>query len=251
VSALLGGVALAGGSTLLAACEREASRSRAGADTAANAATRIGDFTMADVAFLDEVADTILPDTPKSPGAKAARVGAFMALMVTDGYRPAHQKVFREGMGAIDAASRAAHGVPFTAAAPAQRLAVLEALDREQHAEMRRRDRAEKARARRRPPSAARLGADTGARGARSDAYLPDQRQEQAGTQDVASAAAATDEQEKPPPHYFRMVKELALLGYFTSEIGCTKAQRYVETPGRYDPCAPFAPGDPAWAPHA
>jgi hypothetical protein len=53
------------------------------------------------------------------------------------------------------------------------------------------------------------------------------------------------------PAHYFRMMKELAMLGFFTSEIGCTKAQRYVESPGRYEPCAPYAPGQPAWAPHA
>jgi hypothetical protein len=54
-----------------------------------------------------------------------------------------------------------------------------------------------------------------------------------------------------PPSHYFRMMKELALLGYFTSEIGCTQAQRYVETPGHYDPCVPYTPGQKAWAPHA
>jgi hypothetical protein len=47
------------------------------------------------------------------------------------------------------------------------------------------------------------------------------------------------------------MMKELALLGYFTSEIGMTQAQRYAETPGRYDPCVPYKPGDKAWAPHA
>jgi hypothetical protein len=47
------------------------------------------------------------------------------------------------------------------------------------------------------------------------------------------------------------MMKELALLGYFTSEIGYTKAMRYVESPGRYDPNAAHAPGDRSWAPHA
>jgi hypothetical protein len=47
------------------------------------------------------------------------------------------------------------------------------------------------------------------------------------------------------------MMKELALLGYFTSEIGYTQAMRYVEAPGRFDPCVPLAPGDKAWAPHA
>jgi hypothetical protein len=47
------------------------------------------------------------------------------------------------------------------------------------------------------------------------------------------------------------MIKELTLLGYFTSEIGYTQALRYVETPGRFDPCVPYEPGDKAWAPHA
>jgi hypothetical protein len=52
-------------------------------------------------------------------------------------------------------------------------------------------------------------------------------------------------------PHYFRMIKELTLLGYFTSEIGYTQALRYVESPGRFDPCVTYTPGDKAWAPHA
>ena len=60
-------------------------------------------------------------------------------------------------------------------------------------------------------------------------------------------AAPASDE----PAHYFRMMKELTLLGYFTSEIGCTQAMRYVESPGRFDPNAPYAPGDKSWASHA
>ncbi len=48
--------------------------------------------------------------------------------------------------------------------------------------------------------------------------------------------------------HYFRMMKELTLLGYFTSEIGCKQALRYIETPGRYDGCVPYKKGDKAWA---
>jgi hypothetical protein len=53
------------------------------------------------------------------------------------------------------------------------------------------------------------------------------------------------------PAHWFRMMKELALLGYFTSEVGYKQAQRYEETPGRFDPCVDYKPGDKAWAPHA
>ncbi len=53
------------------------------------------------------------------------------------------------------------------------------------------------------------------------------------------------------PNHWFRMMKELTLLGFFTSEVGMTQAMRYMERPGRYDPCTPYEAGDPAWAEHA
>ncbi len=77
VSALLGGIAFVGGSNLLAAAEK--------ARPASGAA--VGEFSVQDIAFLDEIAETILPAT-KTPGAKAAKTGAFMALMVTDCYGP-------------------------------------------------------------------------------------------------------------------------------------------------------------------
>jgi hypothetical protein len=49
------------------------------------------------------------------------------------------------------------------------------------------------------------------------------------------------------PNHYFRIMKDLTVLGYFTSEIGATQALRYEEVPGRYDGDAPYAKGDRAW----
>lgn len=48
-------------------------------------------------------------------------------------------------------------------------------------------------------------------------------------------------------PHYFRMMKELTILGYFSSEVGCTQALRFIETPGRFDGGAPYQPGEHAW----
>jgi hypothetical protein len=134
-----------------------------------------------------------------------------MALMVTDSYRPAEQKVFRVGLRKVDDATRRAHGVSFMEANPAQRLAVLTALDREQKGVMDAREAADRR---------------------KQDLTLP-------------------PVEDKEPAHYFRMMKELALLGYFTSELGCTQAQRYIETPGRFDPCVAYAPGEPAWAAHA
>jgi len=186
VSALLGGAAFVGGSALLTACEQERTPATAGP---------VGTFAPTEVAFLDEVADTILPET-KTPGAKAAQTGAFMALMVTDCYTEADQKIFRDGMKLLDDASRKASGKSFLEASPQERLSLLESVDREQKK------------------------------------YMDDRKT-------------------GGPSHYFRMMKELAMLGYFTSEIGYMQAQRYAESPGRFDPCLPYKKGETSWAPHA
>ena len=208
VSALLGGVALVGGSNLLTGCM--------GKDSApANYAA----FTVEDIAFLDEIAETILPAT-KTPGAKAAKVGAFMTVMVTDSYSPRDQQAFRNGMRALDDASKKANNVGFMAATPAQRLALLNTLDREQKAE----------------------------RDSRDITY---RAVRQRLLEIVTGQHTDVPKSDLPPVHYFRMMKELALLGYFTSEIGYTNAQRYTEVPGRYDPCVPYVKGETSWAPHA
>ena len=200
VVAILGGVALAG-DTLHATPFDSAQL--------VSAMSGVGDFTAADVALLDEIAETMLPET-STPGAKAARTGAFMALMVTDAYTSANQRVFREGLRELDDRCREMHGAPFMEATAGQRLALLEQLDRDQKSQM-----------------------DERAAAPRSRAPLPPRPADEAA------------------PHYFRLMKELALLGYFTSEVGCTQAQRYVESPGRFDPCVPYAAGEKTWAPHA
>lgn len=212
VTALLGGVALIGGSSLITGCRQDK-------QTAAGQA-----FTTDDVAYLDEIADTILPTT-STPGAKAAKTGAFMALMVRDTYSPEDEKIFRDGMGKLNAAMKDKYGKTFMEATPQQRLEMLQALDKEQfdYSEKRKADAKRK-----------------------SDDFLAERQQGPPTPQ----TTKATEASEEPPNKYFRMMKELALLGYFTSEIGMTQAQRYVESPGRYDPCIPYD-GKPSWAGHA
>jgi hypothetical protein len=78
-------------------------------------------------AFLDEVGETILPET-STPGAKAAKVGAFMALMVKDCYTEADQKVFQEGIGKLDDASNAKFSKKFMEITAAQRTELLTGL---------------------------------------------------------------------------------------------------------------------------
>ena len=199
-------IALMGGATLIAEERLFASFDHARLAQATD--NGVGAFTASDVALLDEIADTILPET-STPGAKAAKTGAFMALMVTDVYSDNEQQVFRDGMRALEDACRAATGKGFMQATAAERLTLLQALDRQQKTAM-------------------------------------EERSNPARTRFPAAEPPAT-----MPAHYFRMMKELALLGYFTSEIGYTRAMRYRETPGRYDPDVPHTPGEKSWAPHA
>lgn len=60
-------------------------------------------------------------------------------------------------------------------------------------------------------------------------------------------AALVPPPEDEEPLHYFRMMKELTILGYFSSELGCTKALRFAEVPGRFDGAAPYKKGDHAW----
>jgi hypothetical protein len=238
VTALLGGTALVGGTNLLAACEKAQGPAR---DTAAAAMQA---FTPQDVAYLDEVAETILPAT-KTPGAKAAKTGAFMALMVTDAYSPADQRIFRDGMRTLDESAQQAYKTSFVNATPEQRLALLTRYDREAKQHMDAIDAAVRAKKGLPPIPAAPTEAAPGKQG---EAYLSDQRQENAPASRANPASAISGDS---PRHFFRMMKELALLGYFTSEIGYTQAMRYEETPGKWEPCLPYAPGEKTWAAHA
>jgi hypothetical protein len=149
-------------------------------------------FSPDDISFLDEVGETIIPVTD-TPGAKDAKIGEFMHTIVRDCYDDKQQKIFTEGMGKLNDASKQKNGKYFLDASPEERKALLIDLDKEQQAYM----------AKKKP---------------------------------------------EDPPHYFRMMKELTIWGYFTSEPGATKALRYIAVPGRYEGCIPYKKGDKAWA---
>ncbi|HSG61494.1 MAG TPA: gluconate 2-dehydrogenase subunit 3 family protein [Pseudomonadales bacterium] len=53
----------------------------------------------------------------------------------------------------------------------------------------------------------------------------------------------------KSLPHYFTLMKQVILFGFFTSEVGATQVLRYVSIPGRYDGDFAYQQGDKAWAP--
>lgn len=176
--ALLFGGSIIGGSAFLSGCK-----------------TSTGDsmvFSPEDIAYLNEIAETIMPATD-TPGAKAANVGQFMTVMVNDCYTEADQKIFHAGMKKLDDEADKTYKSGFMKLDAAKRSELLTKLDKEQK-------------------------------------------------------TYAKGKKKEDPNHYFTMLKQLTLLGYFTSEIGSKQARRYIETPGRYDACVPYTKGEKAWA---
>lgn len=53
---------------------------------------------------------------------------------------------------------------------------------------------------------------------------------------------------EDDPSHYFTMMKQLTLWGFFTSETGSKNTLRYNPLPGKWDGSYPYKKGDKAWA---
>ncbi|MEP6735434.1 MAG: gluconate 2-dehydrogenase subunit 3 family protein [Chryseolinea sp.] len=147
-----------------------------------------------DVVFLmDEVGEGILPTTASSPGAKAAGIGDFMKIIVTDCYEPSEQKLFMDGIDLLQNASKQKFDKTFTELSGSEKHELLVQLDRE------------------------------------AKDYNKNKKKEE-------------------PTHFFSMIKQLTLWGYFTSETGSTKALRYMPVPGKYEGCIAYTKGDRAWS---
>jgi Gluconate 2-dehydrogenase subunit 3 len=87
-------------------------------------------FNAADIAFLDEVAETILPAT-NTPGAKAVKAGEIIKTMVNDTYGPPDQEIFHNGITILNDASKKANGKSFMQATAGQRTTLLNTINAE------------------------------------------------------------------------------------------------------------------------
>ncbi|HEX5151751.1 MAG TPA: gluconate 2-dehydrogenase subunit 3 family protein [Parafilimonas sp.] len=182
-------------------------------------AAKEGLFTAEDIALLDEIGDTILPTTAASPGAKAAQIGEFMKTMVTDCYTEDDQHIFTEGITQLNDAAKKKYDKSFMELTPEQRTEFLTELDKEAKV----------------------ISKQIGERAAK----LTDEQRHQIALERNLGTYKRDPQDD---PHYFTMMKQLTVTGYFTSEVGATKALRYVAVPTKYEGCIPYKKGDKAWA---
>jgi len=157
---------------LVLGCAREAAR----------IAGRV--LTADDQALMEEIADTLLPTTKSSPGARAAGAGAAINLLLSECYEPEQQVRVVNGLKELRKKCDAEFGRAFAALTTQEREQLLRELD--------------------------------------------------------ATALRAKG-------HYFELVRELADRAYFSSEIGMTRARRWMLEPGKWVGCVPLLPGQPSW----
>jgi hypothetical protein len=161
--------------------------------------------------LVDEAAETILPAT-STPGAKAAGVGPWIVMMMNECYPERDRAHFIAGINSLDGSAETAYKKSFLECSAAERTEVLKKVEIEA-----------------------------------ADHRKKQQEEADALKKKDPNYYAANDFSERPLGHYFHTLKELTMLGYFTSEPGSTQALDYVPVPGRYEGCIDMKPGQKAW----
>ena len=170
------------------------------------------------------IAEHIIPATD-TPGARAAGVHRFIDTMLAEYYSSDERAHLLVGLADVDARARRSYGRAFLSCSAGEQRALLELLDRESFA---------------RPSTASAVATEAS-------------RETERGGGGLATATTNSSRQSRSisgssAPPFFRTMKELTLLGYYTAQSGATKELRYVQVPGRFDGCVPFAKGARAWA---
>lgn len=189
-----------------------------GCNSAATKEAAAASFTPDALKLIGEIAETIIPKT-STPGAKEAGVADFIKTMLTDCYADDERQAFFDGLNEVDAKSKKAHDKSFAELTNEQRNEVFKQVEKEAFEERTRRD---------------------------EEVKKEKERIKQG--QEKETSEQKSEPAKKPSPIFYFTMKDLTLLGYFTSEAGATQALEYVPVPGRYDGCIDLKPGQKAWA---
>lgn len=82
-------------------------------------------FTAAELKLVDELTEMIIPTDEHSPGARDAKVAAYINRRLAEAFENDIRTRWRTGLQSIDAAAKAAHGHPFMQCTADERLAIL------------------------------------------------------------------------------------------------------------------------------
>jgi gluconate 2-dehydrogenase gamma chain len=181
------------------------------------------------------LAEHIIPATD-TPGARAAGVHRFVDAILSDYYAADERQRFLTGLADVDARAQKAHGSAFLKTTPKQQVALLTAMDEESY-----------------PPKLVLQKAEplSSERQKMQDS-LPRQSSTSVTISDPTRASAdaganETQRRELERGWFFRRMKELTLLGYYTSEAGAMKELK-VNPMGFYRGDIPYRSIGHSWA---
>jgi gluconate 2-dehydrogenase gamma chain len=175
---------------------------------------------------VEAIADIIIPET-ETPGARAAGVDQFVDAMLSDYYPAKERDRFLAGLARVDARAQRQHSLPFARLSREQQTAIVLDLDKAAFTE----------------PTA------------KTDKPAPAETSPEVRKTDIpVGPGVGADPKEAATPDpgdigresFFRRMKELTVVGYYTSEVGQTRELR-INPWGQYRDI-PYKPGTPAWA---
>ena len=196
---------------------------------------RAGTLTAGQSELVATIAEHIIPATD-TPGARAAGVHRFIDVILSDYYKDDERKRFLDGLAQLEARAEKELGAPFMKSTAAKQLALLTAIDAEAYPPQRVLEKAEPMNAER-----ARMR-DSLARQSSTGPTVSDPTRPSA---DGGGGEAARCEAERG--WFFRRMKELTLLGYYTSEAGAMTELK-VNPMGIYRGDIPYRSIGHAWA---
>jgi hypothetical protein len=173
-------------------------------------------------AIIAELAEIIIPRTD-TPGAKDVGVPQFIEAMLRDALSTEDQQSFVSGLEDFDAAAQRAQGKPFLQLSPEQRATFAQSVHDSAVAAVQER------RQRRRGW----------------------QKLEQQGTvpvgqlrsikKQLTTLLSSRESAKQSVRPFILTMKELTLLGFFTSAVGSTQILQYLPVPGRLQACIPLS----------
>ena len=179
------------------------------------------------------MAEIILPETD-TPGARSARVDRFIDAMLGDFYTEADRRRFLAGLERVESRARSAFGARFGALSAERQLALVQALNRQAFTEPIASGPAPSEQA----AAAAAVPGDPVA--VKNDAQTGEERT-------LATVGGPWHAEDTGPGSFFRTLKELVLVGYYTAELGATRELR-VSPMGSWRADIPYSEIGSAWA---
>jgi gluconate 2-dehydrogenase gamma chain len=82
-------------------------------------------FTPEEFRMADELSEIIIPADAHSPGARAAKVAAYIDARLAESLEPEPKELWRDGLKRVDTLAREMHGRAFLEVAPGERIAVV------------------------------------------------------------------------------------------------------------------------------